>query len=141
MTTQLGRDGKRVEVSDDQTEPTAAVPVADSQITADGRRQSMDDLGVDRDAELDHAGLSEGAVNPTLVPPVEGTQINTDGVREYVEGSAATDDDQAADDDDDDGPTKKELLDRAKELDIAGRSGMDKAELASAVEEAEAKDS
>lgn len=35
-------------------------------------------------------------------------------------------------------PTKAELMERATKLDIAGRSGMNKAELASAVEEAEA---
>lgn len=35
-------------------------------------------------------------------------------------------------------PTKAELMERATALDIAGRSGMNKADLAKAIEEAEA---
>lgn len=147
--TQIGPDGKRVPIEDPEA---AAGPSRlsvsevdpDTQIAADGTRVPTDlagDITKDRNAESlfreERAGQIEAGENP----PVHGTGISAD----VATTAEATGQEPAADDDDDaagdgegvDGMTKAELLDVAADLEIEGRTTMNKAELLEAVKAAQ----
>lgn len=152
--TQIGPDGVRVPVEQAQDVASYDGPVdsaeidPETQIAPDGSRRSMEELDVGEDGDDAEGGGDEGA---------GVTQIDEEGTRRSIEETdpeaAAQLEEESSEDDDDAGqprtaadaeedeaeePTLSELKARARELDISGRSSMNRDELADAVAEAEA---
>lgn len=147
--TQIGPDGSRIPASEaEQAAAYDGEPKQQSnridpetQIAEDGSRQPTPEGGAEENTE------------PQTSADLEGTQIAEDGTRQESDeeesdevgpragpgGGPAPDDadTEPRDDGGDDGPTKEELMAKARQLDIPGRSSMDKDQLQAAIEEAE----
>lgn len=89
------------------------------------------DLGVDEDVSPQELAERQKEANKQFAMPPEGQAAEKPVPPHSAEAASQPSEDSS-------GPTKEELMERAAELDIAGRSSMNKAELEAAIAEAEA---
>jgi len=123
---EAGRGERGVDVGQKEVQARKDVEDALGYIPSDGAS-----LGGDVDLDPEELAEHQAEVNKAFTMPPDGLAAEKPTPPHSAE-AASSDETET-----DSGPSKDELLDRAAELDIAGRSSMNKAELAAAVAEAE----